>query len=154
MENLYRWVIAGNGLCTQASYPYTGKTGTCLSCNAAVFIKSFVNVPANDDTSLQLAVIQQPVAIALQAFSSGLRFYSSGVFTGPCTASPDHAMIVIGYGEDSNSSPGVTLKYWKLKNDWGSGWGEGGFVRILRDPTASSGAGVCGMYMVPSYPVQ
>jgi len=33
--------------------------------------------------------------------------------------------------------------YWKVQNSWGSGWGDGGFIRLAIE---DSGQGVCNMY--------
>ena len=33
--------------------------------------------------------------------------------------------------------------YWKIQNSWGSGWGDGGFIRLAIE---EDGQGVCGMY--------
>jgi C1A family cysteine protease len=49
------------------------------------------------------------------------QFYSSGIFNG-CTGSPDlnHAVTLVGYD---------TTK-WIVKNSWGTGWGEGGYIYL------------------------
>ena len=150
MENMYRYVIGNGGICSEDSYPYTATEGTCQPCTPVVQLTSLVDLPPNDDAALQTAVARQPVAVALQANEPAIRFYSSGIFTGTCSAYPDHAMVVTGWGYDPSSG----MQYWRLKNDWGAGWGEGGFIRMWRNPSLNDGAGQCGMYMVPSYPVQ
>lgn len=48
--------------------------------------------------------------------------YESGVFTNPkCSKTPEHAVLLIGYGTDPKHG-----NYWLVKNSWGSSWGESG----------------------------
>ena len=67
--------------------------------------------------------------------------YQSGIFTGDdCTPGPgnqDHTVQAVGYGEAGS------VKYAILRNQWGTGWGEDGYMRIKLDTSAH---GVCGLY--------
>lgn len=38
----------------------------------------------------------------------------------------DHAVLLIGYGEDQSQA------YWSLQNSWGTDWGEDGYFRMAR----------------------
>ncbi len=51
-------------------------------------------------------------------------------------------MQAVGY--DTNAS----TPYFKVRNSWGSGWGEAGFVRI---GYTASGKGICGILEDPSW---
>lgn len=56
-------------------------------------------------------------------------------------------MLAVGYGEDDESNG----QFWKIKNSWGSGWGESGYFRLKKDV---GGPGKCGVAMKASYPVK
>ena len=62
-----------------------------------------------------------------------------------CGTSLDHGVLLVGYGVDNGED------YWLVKNSWGSGWGESGYVRIFRDAVEGQ-PGVCGLQMYASYP--
>ena len=56
---------------------------------------------------------------------SNIKNHRSGVIGGKklqCggSVSPDHVILIIGYGYDETSK----LNYWLCKNSWGTGWGE------------------------------
>ncbi len=55
-------------------------------------------------------------------YKSGIYKHTTGVFRGL------HAVCVVGYkdGEKEKEVGG----YWIIKNSWGPGWGEAGFMRI------------------------
>ena len=135
-------------LCTEQEYPYVSGNGAnpgCQrSCRGAVQASSHVDVPRGDETALKAAVANQPVSIALYAApGSPLQLYKSGVLDPPsCSSQLDHAVLIVVYGFDAASG----LQYWKVKNSWGSWWGEGGYVRIVR------GKNMCGLANEASYP--
>lgn len=39
-----------------------------------------------------------------------------------------HFVLIIGYGYDAT----LKLHYWIIKNSWGTTWGDGGYMRIIR----------------------
>ncbi|PHT66237.1 Vignain [Capsicum annuum] len=91
------------------------------------------------------AVANQPVSVAIDANASDFQFYSSGVFTGECGTELDHGVTAVGYGETSDG-----MEYWLVKNSWGTGWGENGYIRMQRNIDAEEE--LCGIAMQASYP--
>jgi hypothetical protein len=135
-----------NGLCTEQAYPYTAKDGTCRSssCTASTNskISGYVHV-AKGDAGLGAGVDLQPISIGIDADYWGS--YSSGVFCGTCGTTRDHAMLVVGYGTDPTGGA-----YWKVKNSWGTGWGENGYIRLCRSKTDECGVSDDGTYPTDS----
>ena len=62
-----------------------------------------------------------------------LQFYGGGVIYGEfCHGElPTHGVIITGYGKTDDGVP-----YWKVRNSWGSDWGENGYFRIIRGENA------------------
>lgn len=54
----------------------------------------------------------------------------------------------MGYGYDDEHKS----SYWKVKNSWGNGWGDQGFIRIERKEN-DTGKGKCGIYEFASFPI-
>jgi len=77
-----------------------------------------------------------PISISVDA--SSFHDYESGIFTG-CDANEhvdiDHAVQLVGYGTDP-----VHGDYWLVRNSWGTGYGENGYIRVKResDPTCKT----------------
>ncbi len=60
-----------------------------------------------------------------------------------CTStSIDHAVTLVGYGTLNG------VDYWKIKNSWGTGWGDNGYLLIQRNQ------GACGIGLYSVYITQ
>jgi C1A family cysteine protease len=150
MDYAFQYVIDNKGLTTESAYPYSA-TGpnNCVSKGlpVAVTVSGFKDVPTNSQVALMTAVVQQPVAVAIEADENNFQFYSSGVLTKACGTNLDHGVLLVGYGTTGG------LDYYKVKNSWGSSWGMKGYVLLGRGPSYNGNQGQCGIQMDPSYPV-
>lgn len=149
MAKAFEFIIKNGGITTEKEYPYKGFDDTCEEQKIkhhAVNITGYKNVPANDEKSLQAAVAVQPVSVAVDASGYEFQLYSNGVFTGYCAHQLNHGVTIVGFGETSGK------EYWLVKNSWGAGWGESGYIMLERN--SDDNRGKCGIAMMPSYPVK
>ena len=124
------WVLAyqGGDVFTEASYPYVSGDTKVPKCNTTKKIVGATitnaNVLPRDEVSMQAFVSSNgPLAIGLDA--SSFQMYQSGVMTNCISKQDNHAVLIVGY--DSTSVP----PYWIVKNQWGTGFGEDGYIRIV-----------------------
>jgi C1A family cysteine protease len=151
MDSAFSWAKKNGGICTEAAYPYvsgtTKKSGTCTDskCTKQSAPLGYVDVQKNSDSALVTALNAGPVSVAIEADQSSFQLYKSGVFTGTCGTNLDHGVLAVGYGTDG------AYDYYKVKNSWGTSWGEKGYIRIQKGKAQTGGQ--CGILMgPPSYP--
>jgi len=150
MDYAFEFVEQNGGLCSESDYKYKGRDGRCKdsSCTKYGKVSSYTDVQGYSTSSLEAALDQQPVSIAIEADQGAFQLYTDGVLTqNGCGTRLDHGVLAVGYGTDMQYG-----KYWKVKNSWGSSWGEAGYIRMCRDCNKNSGAGQCGILKQPSYP--
>ncbi|CAK7346300.1 unnamed protein product [Dovyalis caffra] len=149
MDYAFQFVIDNHGIDTEKDYPYRAQDGTCNKQKLkrhVVTIDKYVDVPQNNEKQLLQAVAAQPVSVGICGSERVFQSYSKGIFTGPCSTSLDHAVLIVGYGSENG------VDYWILKNSWGTSWGMSGYMHMLRN--GGNSQGVCGINMLASYPVK
>ena len=145
MDFAFQYIINVGGQEQSSDYPYTARDGTCKFNKALVkaSISSFTDVKANDCNGLLSAITKQPTSVAIAA--NAIMFYSGGIFAnGGCGTGLNHGVTAVGYGSDNGQN------YYIVRNSWGAGWGESGYIRMSRD--VQTDTGICGICMVASYP--
>lgn len=108
------------------SHAYDGK---CANESSPILgIGGFIRLETNKLAPLLRVVAEKgPVVVSTDAAS--WFSYSSGVFDACwADATINHAVVVMGYGADSQ----LNKDYWLIRNSWGPDWGENGFIRLLR----------------------
>jgi len=81
------------------------------------------------------------VSVAVEAGQPVFQFYKTGIVKGEeCGTALNHAVTVVGVFDD----------HFLVRNSWGAGWGDDGYIRIAR--TADGTEGVCGINKVNSQP--
>lgn len=79
--------------------------------------------------------------LAVGVDASGYEFYGGGIFKSPDYAGQlqvNHAVGLVGYGTDASTG----IPFWLIRNSWGSGWGESGYIRI--DARSDSNGNILG----------
>jgi len=151
MDNAFQYLMQSKGACTEESYGYKGRAGTCQidSCTiglAGSAVTGYKDVAA-DTNALAEAVAEGPVSVAIQANSPFFQLYTGGVFSSNlCGKTLDHGVLAVGYGVDNGA------QYWKVKNSWATTFGEKGYIRMSKGTKGN--VGQCGILTgPPSYPV-
>jgi cathepsin L len=143
------YMNGGYNAMSESAYPYTAVDGTCVynaSNTTGVTVNSWAWTTPLVATGIEAALVNQPQSISIQANQLCFQFYSTGIFNNTkCGTSLDHAVLMIGYATDATAGP-----YWIVKNSWGTGWGEAGYINIAQ---VANGDGYCGCQMEPLYPV-
>lgn len=129
-------------LCTEKEYDYKGRDGTCqesTKCKGDSIEVSKRTKVAKNDKSLVSALNIVPVSVTVDAGSYAFQSYSSGVLdSSSCGTQLNHAVLGTGYGDN----------YIRIKNSWGTSWGDKGYIKIKRTDSKN---GICGIYMDNDY---
>ena len=119
--------VQANGIASEAEYPYVGRDQACKKQGGNWKIAGFNSLSGCN--GLSSGINNSPISVTVDAgrWSS----YRSGVFN-TCGSSINHAVLLVG----------IVGGNWKIKNSWGTSWGEGGYIRLATGNT-------CGLCQYP-----
>lgn len=141
----------------ESAYPYKAVQGTCKYNNADGKVGTIKNNPSvragvfggATNAEMMTTISVKSNAVGINASGINFQTYSSGVLETCSRTGMNHAVVADGY-DSTGASP-----YWSVRNSWGSGWGEGGYIRIgmgTEGSIANNGKGLCGINQDVGYP--
>ena len=122
----YQYLI-DTGSAEEDDYSYVAKQETCRSdvsrpykAVAWGYVDSTREIPTVD--ALKKALCEYgPLAVAVEV-TSAFKGYTGGVFNENSAGDVNHGVTLIGWDDAKEA--------WRIKNSWGSGWGESGYMWI------------------------
>lgn len=146
MYNAFAW-YKSHGACFEENYKYVAKNQVCADSKCTSDSKpiSSYNLFEKDDPSiLHAELAHAPHSLGVEAGNSIFRYYSSGeIDSDKCGHRLDHGVLLVGYDAKRDA--------WKIKNSWGTGYGENGYVYVKDNHEVSYG--YCGVNMEISRPI-
>lgn len=148
---------------TGSSYPFSAAAGTSGTCKTSYTtganLTSYATIAWTNASAMvapiQSAILNYGVVSACLLVSDATTtvsgtivpkfdYYSSGVYTdavcnktvsGSGQSVTNHCVALVGWGHDAVTN----LDYWIMRNQWGTSWGNGGYMNIQR------GVNMCGI---------
>lgn len=109
-------------------YTYEARDGQCRyrPSKVAVKVARCSSYPMDGEESYLKNILKEvgPVSIAVAA--GDWLSYTGGIMTDCTSPSVNHAVLLVGYGTEGG------VNYWKVKNSWGTSFGEQGYIRLQR----------------------
>lgn len=137
MDYAFEWLVSDrNGqIDTAASYPFVSGNGNVPACTSGHTVGATItghkDLPQSESAIAAQVYKSGPVSIGVDG--SSFQTYTGGILSNCQNVQLDHAVLIVGY-DDSNATP-----YWIIKNSWGPGWGEEGYIRVEK------GTNQCGL---------
>lgn len=134
MTKSFQYVKENGGIDTEKSYPYQAHERSSCKYNPkeiGATDRGYIIIKSGSETDLTRAISSVgPIAVAIDDGHHSFQFYSEGIYYEPACSTEylDHGVLAVGYGTDINKND-----YYIIKNSWGDGWGENGYIKMARN---------------------
>lgn len=137
-ENAYNYVKKAGGIETNADYPYSSYQGTTGQCkaNSSKYVVKVSGYTTVKGESNMAGYVQGTGPLSVCIDASSWNSYRGGVMSN-CGKQINHCVQAVGVD--------TAAKYWKVRNSWGTSWGESGYIRL------SYGSNTCGITNDPTW---
>jgi C1A family cysteine protease len=121
--------MTNNGSPTEQSLSYSGRMTSCntgLRSNFKPISWGFVSeddpraIPSTQ--AIKEAIAQHGPIVSTVYVTEAFQSYTGGVFDEGAPGRPNHAIVIAGWDD--------ARKAWHVRNSWGSGWGEDGYIWV------------------------
>lgn len=138
--NVFKY-ISSNGINYSKDYSYKAKENECNKKTDVIrYKKKIITRYIRNPVELIVALNRGPCVLLIHA-SNNFKRYKNGVFNDPkCSGVLNHAVVAVGY--DLNGS----VPYVICKNNWGSHWGDNGYIKIALGNVERNEPGICEMF--------
>ena len=116
------------GQALESDYPFAGQDQSC-NTSAPVWghLASWTYIGGAESAKpsadqIKSALLQYGPVVVDVAVDDSFQAYGGGVLNTCGSADINHMVLIVGYDDAGG--------YWIVKNSWGKGWGESGFLRI------------------------
>jgi len=110
------------GAVYEDDFPYSGTDESCNAPHDHYEKADSYHYPSESVATLKQIIYDYgPVWCGVCA-DSDMQYYNGGIFTGPGCSQTNHAIALVGWDDDDGA--------WQFKNQWGSGWGDNGYMWI------------------------
>ncbi|KAH3743025.1 cathepsin L1 [Pelomyxa schiedti] len=146
MDSAFQYVINMGGIESEDDYPYKGASSLCEADKTKykASIPGFKDIASGNEKLLQDTIVKkQPCSVAIDASQPGFRYYKDGIYQDKdcSTTHLNHGVLAVGFDADASKH-----EYIKVKNSWGTGWGDKGYIKM------AANINCCGIATAASYP--
>jgi len=146
MRSAMQYIIDVMGIESEKLYPYEDYNGGDQhKCSYTVTkrvarISGMVNVTEGNETDLAYAILVTPVSVAIDASQQSFQYYTFGIYYEPFCGNTeddlDHGVLAVGFGDG----------FYIVKNSWGTGWGNSGYILMSRNADNNCGIATYATY--------
>lgn len=115
----------GTGAVLETAFPYAAWEKPCACPYPHEYsIDSWAYIDGGVEAMKRAILEYGPISVSVYV-NNAFQAYRSGIFNYCADSTVNHSVVLVGW-DDSQGENGI----WIMRNSWGAGWGEGGYMRI------------------------